>query len=324
MGYNATTLSQVFATAVTPNGAGGGIWQSGTGPSADATGNIYVAVGNGSVDAPNAGQDYGNGILKLSRTGEVLDWFIPSDYETLNRWDGDLGTTGVLVIPGTDLLATGSKGGKLYVLDRNNMGHFQPGADTQIVQSLSTGPGWLQGTPTYWLGPAGPYVYVWCSGSQGRAFRLAGRALSETSKTESSAAAKIPVAIGKTSIEFKAHTLNLDAVLTEYSSTKALSYHIPGGILSISADGTTAGSGILWAVIGLGSTYMGSTVPGALRAFDAADLSHELWNSEEKPARDRFGKLAKFNTPVIANGKVYLATFSRQVVVYGLLPDSAP
>src|SRR4029079_6646817 len=119
-------LAQMFAKVVTPDGEGGGIWQSGTGLSADTIGNVYAAIGNGSVSAPKGGQDYGNGILKFSRTGQVLDWFIPWNYDTLNHSDGDLGPTGVLLIPGRGLLASGSKEGKLYVLDRNKLGHFQP------------------------------------------------------------------------------------------------------------------------------------------------------------------------------------------------------
>jgi hypothetical protein len=61
-------------------------------------------------------------------------------------------------------------------------------------------------------------------------------------------------------------------------------------------------------------------VPGILRAYDGTDLSRELWNSQQNAARDDLGAFAKFNTPVVANGKVYMATFSREVVVYGLLP----
>ena len=68
------------------------------------------------------------------------------------------------------------------------------------------------------------------------------------------------------------------------------------------------------------------TVSGVLRAFDALDLKKELWNSEQNPARDKVGMFAKFCPPVVANGKVYLATFrddatqKNKLVVYGLLP----
>jgi hypothetical protein len=62
-----------------------------------------------------------------------------------------------------------------------------------------------------------------------------------------------------------------------------------------------------------------SVVPGTLRAIDAGNLKHELWNSEMVPDRDRPGNCSKFSPPTVAAGRVYLATFSGKLVVYGLL-----
>ena len=95
---------------------------------------------------------------------------------------------------------------------------------------------------------------------------------------------------------------------------------MPGGVLAISANGELAGSGILWAITGDGNANWNS-VPGVLRAFDAMDLSKEIWNSGQNAERDDLGLVAKFNTPVVANGKVYVATFSKEVAVYGLLSE---
>jgi PKD repeat protein len=53
-------------------------------------------------------------------------------------------------------------------------------------------------------------------------------------------------------------------------------------------------------------------------------VSHELWNSQQNSARDAVGSFAKFVPPTVANGKVYLATFSGQLDVYGVLPSSSP
>jgi len=88
----------------------------------------------------------------------------------------------------------------------------------------------------------------------------------------------------------------------------------------ISANKTTAGSGILWVTHELGNPNH-HTVPGVLRAFDATDLSHELWNSRQNAARDDYGNFAKYSTAIVANGKVYVPTFSQQIAVYGLLPE---
>jgi hypothetical protein len=286
MGYDAETLQQLAAKVVTPDGWAGGIWQSNSGPSADLSGNIYLTTGNGTVTAPDGGQDYGNAFLKMSPSLDVLDWFIPFNFEALNRADGDLGSSGVLLIPGTNLLTSGGKGGgQLYVLQRDHLGHFDSDFDSQIVQSLTIGGGGLYGTPTYWDGPDGPYIYVWPRGDVGKMYKLHEQRLgpSPASKTRKSA--------GK-----------------------------PGGVLSISANGSSAGSGIVWAITGEGNAGWQS-VPGVLKAFDAADLSKEIWNSEQTAERDALGLMAKFNTPIVANGKVYVATFSKEVAVYGLLSE---
>lgn len=107
---------------------------------------------------------------------------------------------------------------------------------------------------------------------------------------------------------------------------------MPGGMLSISADGTTAGSGIVWASHPLSENANQKVVEGILRAYNASDLTKELWNSKQQPERDDVGLFAKFCPPTIANGKVYLATFgaeetcglSHYLAVYGLLQSVSP
>lgn len=96
---------------------------------------------------------------------------------------------------------------------------------------------------------------------------------------------------------------------------------MPGGILGLSANGSEADTGIIWASHPTDDDGMNKTVKGTLRAFDARDLNVELWTSDKNPdGDDHLGNFAKFCPPVVANGKVYMATFSRELVVYGLLP----
>ena len=223
--------------------------------------------------------------MKLSPSGEVLDWFIPHNFAALNEVDLDLGTTGVLVVPDTDLLIGGAKESKLYVFDRDAMGGFNAENDSQIFQLVEEAvSGGLFGTPTYWAGPGGPHVYVWGGYDVGKMYALREAGLEPK-----------PV-----------------------SATTAMS-DIPGGSLTVSADGARAGTGIVWAVTAEENANH-QTVPGVLRAYDATDLSRELWNSKQNAARDGLGLLAKFNTPIVANGKVYVPTFSKEIAVYGLLP----
>ena len=77
--------------------------------------------------------------------------------------------------------------------------------------------------------------------------------------------------------------------------------------MSLSANGSVPGTGILWV-----------SEPNILHAFDASNLQSELWNSGMNPTRDDLGEAAKFCPPTIANGKVYMATFSGYLAVYGL------
>jgi outer membrane protein assembly factor BamB len=104
-------------------------------------------------------------------------------------------------------------------------------------------------------------------------------------------------------------------LMNEMTNTEQTPGH-PGGMITISSNGTTAGSGVLWALIPLAGDAWHSTTPGALYAFDAADISkHSLWNSTLDPTD--FGTYAKFSPPTVANGKVYAATFSGTIMVYG-------
>ena len=88
--------------------------------------------------------------------------------------------------------------------------------------------------------------------------------------------------------------------------------------LSLSANG--GANGIVWFTTG---NYDIDGVPGTLHALDASNLATELWNSGQNSSRDQLGGLAKFAPPMVANGRVYVPTFSNAVVVYGPL-NSAP
>ncbi len=289
--YDAHTLAQTAVFNTTPNGTGseqgkGGIWMSGGGPAADGSGNVFVAVGNGTFDANTGGTDFGDSLLKLSSSLVVSDWFTPFNEATLQSQDKDLGSSGVLAVPDQSggpahLLVSGSKGTGLYVVNRDNMGHFNAAGDTQIVQFLSS-VGRVFSTPGYFNGT----VYVGAAGEAPKAFTLSG---------------------GK---------LNLAA-----TAPTAISW--PGASPTISANGAT--SGIVWV---LDSSAFGgrpsscsaqpSAGPAVLHAYDAANLGHELYNSNQAGSRDGPGGAIKFTVPTVANGKVYVGT-ENQVTVFGVL-----
>lgn len=157
MAYSADTLKQTAVLNLVPNGSDGGIWMSGAAPALDASGNIYFIVGNGTFDTNlNASgfppqHDCGNCFAKISSSAplSLLDYFTPSNTVAQSDQDLDFGSGGPLLLPDlmdasgtTRHLAVGSgKDANIYVLDRDNMGKFNSGADN-IYQLI---PGELSG-----------------------------------------------------------------------------------------------------------------------------------------------------------------------------------
>ena len=78
-------------------------------------GNLYVATGNGDFDGV---RNFGESILKLnSNLSSILDWFAPDNWATLNDGDLDLGSAGVLLVPGSNDLVASDKEGRFYVVE---------------------------------------------------------------------------------------------------------------------------------------------------------------------------------------------------------------
>ena len=115
----------VFCTTpgnATAAGHHGGIWMSGQGPSVDASGNIYLSVGDGSY-VP--GTDFGDSVVKLKLVGgklQVQDWFTPQNQKLLDDKDVDLGSAGAVLLPDSHLLVAGGKEGRMFLIDRDDMG----------------------------------------------------------------------------------------------------------------------------------------------------------------------------------------------------------
>src|SRR5271157_2227644 len=286
MGYNALTLAQTSVIDVTPNGNEGAIWMAGTGLAGDSSGNIYFLDGNGTFDTTLNGQgfpingDYGNAFMKVSTSGglAVADYF--NMYNTVQESDADedLGSGGAIVLP--DLmdnnghvhhLAVGAgKDSNIYVVNRDNMGKFNPNNDNAIYQELDgVLPGGVWANPAYFNNT----VYY---GNVGRTL--------------------------------KAFPINNAMLASSPSSQSATNFGYPGALPAVSANGTA--NGIVWAVE--------NSSPAVLHAYDATNLAHELYNSNQAGSRDQFGPGNKFITPVIVNGKVFIGT-QTGVAEFGLL-----
>jgi hypothetical protein len=132
--YNASSLAQVGVFNVSPNDNGGAIWQSGNGPSADGSGNVYVVSGNGTWDGSN---DFSETMFKLNGSNLSLsDWHTPSDYQSLDNGDTDLTTAGLLLLPNNEGVG-GGKDGVLRVVNLGNMGHLGDSGALQNWQATS-------------------------------------------------------------------------------------------------------------------------------------------------------------------------------------------
>jgi uncharacterized protein (TIGR03437 family) len=158
IGYNAKDLVRASVFNSSPNSWQGSFWMGGAAPAADSDGNIYVVSGNGTFDANKNGSDFGDSFLKLSSTGglALADYFTPFNQIYLNAADLDLGSSGAVLLPDSagssvhrHLLLSAGKEGRIYLLDRDQMGHFNAGGDSQIVQSVAGAIGPLYGSPAY-------------------------------------------------------------------------------------------------------------------------------------------------------------------------------
>jgi len=294
IGYSATNLTlQVAKYNSTPDGGLGGIWQSGGGLAADASGNLYCVTGNGAFDGtfpPISGSDdFGDSVLRLSTASGVAlaDFFTPHDQSTLNVNDTDLGSGGVVVLPDQSgggpvhLLFISSKSGKIYLIDLDNMGKFNMTTD-QVVQEFGAGGGFWS-TPAFWQNT----MYAGGSGNTIDAWPFS----------------------HNTQGQFDAST----------SSSSPSGYGFPGASPEVSASG--ASNGVVWAIDSSQYGPPAQTNPGAaiLHAYDATNLANELWNSTQGTGNGA-GNAVKFTVPTVANGKVYIGTRT-ELDVYGLLPN---
>jgi hypothetical protein len=277
MAYGARTLKQEAVFNASPDADDSGIWEGDTGPAADKDGNVFLATGNGRFDAAKGGRDYGDSLLKLN--GESLklsDYFAPYNAADLDANDSDLGSGGPMLLPdqpGTypHLAVVEGKGGVLYLLDRDHMGHWQPGNNSHALQTMAV-PNGVFGSMAYW----NHYVYVLSDGDALRQF----------------------------------------AVIDGKLSPKAAS-----GFPGVSATPTLSANGLEDGIVWLlrSKPWNAPDQPAALYAYDAANVAHELYNSEQNAGRDRPGLALRFNIPTVVNGHVYVGT-KHKVDVYGLLP----
>jgi hypothetical protein len=280
IGYNATTLQLTSALNVDPNGGLAGIWMTGNGPAADSAGNVYASTGNGTFDANTGGADYGDSVVKLSTSSglAVASYFTPYNQASLAQLDLDLGSGGILLLPD------------------------QPGLHPhELITAGKEGK-----------------IYVLNRDSLGGFNATADQVVQEFKGLNKSAYSS-PAYFNNTVYYhgvgdvLKAFGLSNGMLRTHPSSVSKTTFGNPGATPSISANGTS--NGIVWE-LQTDAWIRGG--PAVLHAYDASNVSRELYNSSQKGTRDKLGPAVKFSVPTIANGKVYVGTRT-SFSIFGLL-----
>ncbi len=287
MAFEENTLLPSGVTVDTPNGYEGGYWGGGSGLAADSAGSIYGGTGNGYFDADQGGIDYGDSILRLTwssagKTFTVADYFTPSDQLSLDHNDTDLGSGGVVLLPdqpGTKYPHLLVQAGKEGTIDLVSRDNMGHFHSGNDSQIVQTIPFAIGGI---WGGPA-----FWNNN----------------------------LYFGGMYDYLKAFSFDPNAQLLSpsYTSRSPESSHYPGPTPSVSANGND--NGIVWIIES--DTYGGGAA--VLRAYDAANLANELYNSAQNSGRDGAGLAVKFTVPTVADGHVFVGA-ENEVDMYGLLP----
>jgi hypothetical protein len=292
--YDAATFTPqgVFCTTpdVTEPGDGASVWQSGSGLAEDPEGNVYFITGNGPNDFDH--HNYGDALVKLSTANSTLAFagaFTSDPEGKLRRHDVDFGSGGALVLPDAPFVFGAGKTGIAYVLARDSMAkrqefvasvnQYNPSAPVDIF--WAGGPH-LHGTPAYWRGPDAGVAYLYTWGEQDYLRR---------------------------------HVLDLstgmfDPARAKQGKVMGLHDTMPGGALSLSADGNRAGTGIIWATL---PGPRAETGPDSRLLAQDADTLDVLWETT-------FRTMSQWMPPTVADGKVIVGTGGGKLFVYELGP----
>jgi len=292
LGYDASSLALTCSYNASRNGWQVGIWMAGQGISVGEDGNLYAVTGNGESNPDNTSLVAGRGesLIKLSPQLELLDWYMPSNYTYLDQNDLDYGSDGALIIPNSSLTISGSKEGISYVIDYNSMGRYNV-TNGQVIDTLEFNPSragdvHVHGSPVYAKLSTGEFVYAWSESFKMRRFTL---------------------------------DRSINTFLNSFDQgNRNLDYGMPGAMLSISSSQDDTASAIIWACFPSSGNANNQVRPGTIAAYRANDITgNPLWTSD-RSAGEILGNFAKFNSPTIANGKVFVPTFSNDIKVYGL------
>ncbi len=275
------------------------VWMSGFGIASDSTGALFFTTGNTGV-ADGTGVSFydsktnlAESLVKLSGDlDKVVDFFTPSNVNDLDQHDTDFGAGGVVVLPDqpgpiTHLAVAVGKDANLYIVNRDTgqMGGFQnPNVPKSVA--IATCPCDTHSGPSYFKGSDGVGRVVSSGGSE--------------------------------MMQWKVDTATSPALAME-ASAAVTSGQDPGFFTSISSNGVTANTAIIWAV---GRPLSDTNTHVTLQAFDgtaSGGALKPLWSSDAGSWPNTGGNANI--VPTVANGMVYVAS-DRQLQIFGLTRPS--
>jgi hypothetical protein len=299
LGYDTATLTQLtnYTFNTTPNSttaayganAGeGGIWMGNGGLAVDNTTNLYFEVGNGIFNAFNnsAGTEYGDTFLRLSTSNNlsVADYFTPYNQASLADGDLDLGSGGLLLLPDQP----------------GNFPHLLVGAGKEGKIYLINRDKMTTGNNHYDPTNNLDHVVQTIAGQINAAF-------------DTPAYLNGTIYFAGSGDNLKAFSLTNGLLSPTPVSIGPRTFGFPGATASISANG--ANDGIVWA--------LQNGNPAVLAAYNATNLTNEIYNSDQAGIIDQLTNGTRFSLPTIADGNVFIGG-QNAVSVFGLLPSGPP
>lgn len=280
LGYDASSLAEKFALCVAPTGDLGGIWMAGAAPALDDAGDLYVTTGNGSFDADRGGPNYGMSLLRATPRLAVTDYFAPFNERVESRHDLDFASTGVMLLPQT----SGPHPREAVSADKR---------------------GWIFVVDRDHLGGFSMHGNDIIQQLNGN---LGGQMYSSPAYFDGA------VYYAPSGQPLRRYDVRKGLLSEQPVSRSHDSFNYPGATPAISSNGNAGG--IVWTIAVSGRVQGGP--PAQLRAYDARDVSIELYDSGRAGARDRSAPGTKFSVPTVAGGMVYFGT-QTELEAYGLL-----
>jgi len=294
LGYSATTLAltgNLIDTTPNFNESDGGtflgsIWQGGFGIAADENNTIFFATGNGANDGST---DFAQSVLAVPPDLKPvnLNFFTPATWQSESENDQDLGSGGVMLLPiqttgpYRGLAIAGGKTGEKFLLDRFALGGLH--ATDKIAYETNTGGGQFGG-PAYFVDSNNDQKILYGGTPNLNAYTL--------------------------------ETVPYGLKLTSSTNVGTLENRNMGVTPVVSSNAQAAGTAVVWAI----STPPGGNVGSApirLYAFNGANLGQTLFSATAGAWTGNGDTGGALITPLVANGRVYLAS-DGMVTVFGI------